>query len=68
LGSRKKQPVLHPTNLPFRRGPLPEADVPSCHAPAFNTTNRLADAFGFEVLSPENFEAGAKYLLKRGYR
>jgi len=35
---------------------------------AFNTTNRLADAFGFEVLSPEGFEAGAKYLLKRGYR
>lgn len=35
---------------------------------AFNTTNRLADAFGFEVLSPEGFEAGARYLLKRGYR
>ena len=35
---------------------------------AFNTTNRLADAFGFEVLSPEGFEAGAKFLLKRGYR
>jgi uncharacterized peroxidase-related enzyme len=35
---------------------------------AFNTTNRLADAFGFDVLSPEDFEAGAKYLLKRGYR
>jgi uncharacterized peroxidase-related enzyme len=35
---------------------------------AFNTTNRLADAFGFEVLSPEGFQAGAKYLLKRGYR
>jgi AhpD family alkylhydroperoxidase len=35
---------------------------------AFNTTGRLADAFGFEVLSPEGFEAGAKYLLRRGYR
>jgi uncharacterized peroxidase-related enzyme len=35
---------------------------------AFNLTNRLADAFGFEVLSPEGFQAGAKYLLKRGYR
>jgi uncharacterized peroxidase-related enzyme len=35
---------------------------------AFNTTGRLADAFGFEVLSPEGFEAGAKFLLKRGYR
>jgi AhpD family alkylhydroperoxidase len=35
---------------------------------AFNTTGRLADAFGFQVLSPEAFEAGAKILLKRGYR
>ena len=35
---------------------------------AFSTTDRLADAFGFEVLSPEGFEAGARYLLKRGYR
>jgi uncharacterized peroxidase-related enzyme len=35
---------------------------------AFNTTGRLADAFGFEILSPEGFEAGAKYLLKRGYQ
>jgi AhpD family alkylhydroperoxidase len=35
---------------------------------AFNTTGRLADAFGFEVLSQEGFEAGAKYLLRRGYR
>jgi uncharacterized peroxidase-related enzyme len=35
---------------------------------AFNTTNRLADAFGFEPLSPEGDEAGAKYLLERGYR
>jgi hypothetical protein len=35
---------------------------------AFNTTDRLTDAFGFEVLSPEGFEAGAKYLLKRGYQ
>ena len=35
---------------------------------AFNATDRLADAFVFEVLSPAGFEAGAKYLLKRGYR
>ena len=35
---------------------------------AFNVTNRLADAFGFQVLSPEGFDAGAKYLLRRGYR
>jgi uncharacterized peroxidase-related enzyme len=35
---------------------------------AFNITDRLADAFGFELLSPEGFEAGARYLLKRGYR
>ncbi|WP_433561894.1 carboxymuconolactone decarboxylase family protein [Nocardia sp. CA-151230] len=35
---------------------------------AFNTTNRLADAFAFELLTPAAFEAGAKFLLKRGYR
>jgi uncharacterized peroxidase-related enzyme len=35
---------------------------------AFNTTDRLADAFGFEVLSPAGFDSGARYLLKRGYR
>jgi uncharacterized peroxidase-related enzyme len=35
---------------------------------AFNVTNRLANAFGFEVLSHEGFEAGARYLLRRGYR
>lgn len=34
---------------------------------AFNTTNRLADAFGFFVPSPAAFDAGARYLLKRGY-
>lgn len=35
---------------------------------AFNITNRLADAFGFFVPAPDAFEAGAKYLLKRGYQ
>ncbi len=35
---------------------------------AFNITNRLADAFGFFVPSPDAFQAGAKYLLKRGYQ
>ena len=35
---------------------------------AFNTTNRLADAFGFSIPSSEAFEAGAKHLLKRGYQ
>jgi uncharacterized peroxidase-related enzyme len=35
---------------------------------AFSVTNRLADAFGFELLSPAAFETGARYLLKRGYR
>jgi AhpD family alkylhydroperoxidase len=34
---------------------------------AFNTTDRLANGFGFDMLSQEGFEAGAKYLLKRGY-
>jgi uncharacterized peroxidase-related enzyme len=35
---------------------------------AFNTTNRLADAFGFSLLGPKEFESGARFLLKRGYR
>jgi hypothetical protein len=35
---------------------------------AFNTTNRLADAFGFFVPGPKGFESGAKYLLARGYK
>jgi uncharacterized peroxidase-related enzyme len=35
---------------------------------AFNTINRLAEAFGFIVPGPEAFEAGARYLLARGYR
>lgn len=35
---------------------------------AFDTTNHLADAFGFELLSPEGYQAGAGFLLKRGYK
>jgi AhpD family alkylhydroperoxidase len=34
----------------------------------FNVTDRLANAFAFAQLDPEGFEAGAKYLLRRGYR
>jgi uncharacterized peroxidase-related enzyme len=35
---------------------------------AFDATNRLADAFEFDIPGPKAFEAGAKYLLARGYR
>ncbi len=35
---------------------------------AFNTTDRLADAFGFFVPGHKGFEAGAKFLLQRGYQ
>jgi uncharacterized peroxidase-related enzyme len=35
---------------------------------AFNTMSRLADAFGFFLPGRKAFEAGAKYLLARGYR
>lgn len=35
---------------------------------AFDATNRLADAFGFAVPSPEAFDTGARFLLRRGYR
>ncbi|HEX4165717.1 MAG TPA: carboxymuconolactone decarboxylase family protein [Bryobacteraceae bacterium] len=34
----------------------------------FNTTARLANAFGFALPSRDAFDAGAKYLLARGYR
>lgn len=35
---------------------------------AFNITVRLSNAFGFSVPAREAFDAGAKYLLARGYR
>jgi alkylhydroperoxidase family enzyme len=35
---------------------------------AFNTTARLANAFDFETASPAAMVAGAKHLLRRGYR
>jgi len=35
---------------------------------SFNVIGRLADAFAFFVPGAEAFEAGAKYLLSRGYR
>ena len=35
---------------------------------AFNITDRLANAFGFDVASPEAMKSGARFLLKRGYR
>ena len=35
---------------------------------SFNVIGRLADAFAFSVPAPAAFEAGAKYLLARGYR
>jgi alkylhydroperoxidase family enzyme len=34
----------------------------------FNVITRLADAFQFEVGPDAAFDAGAKHLLKRGYR
>lgn len=35
---------------------------------AFNVTARLADAFGFAIPGTAAMDAGAKYLLARGYR
>jgi AhpD family alkylhydroperoxidase len=34
----------------------------------FNTVDRLSRTFGWFVAGPEAFQAGAKFLLKRGYR
>jgi alkylhydroperoxidase family enzyme len=33
----------------------------------FNITDRLANAFDFEVAGPAAMEAGARHLVKRGY-
>lgn len=35
---------------------------------AFDITDRLANAFDFTLAGPDAMNAGAKYLLKRGYR
>ena len=35
---------------------------------AFNVTARLANAFDFTVAEPAAMDAGAKHLLRRGYR
>jgi uncharacterized peroxidase-related enzyme len=35
---------------------------------AFNIADRLANAFDFSVASPAAMNAGARYLLRRGYR
>ena len=35
---------------------------------AFNTVDRLSRTFGFVVASSKAFEAGARFLLARGYR
>jgi hypothetical protein len=34
----------------------------------FDTVDRLSRTFGFFVSSPAAFEAGARFLLARGYR
>jgi hypothetical protein len=34
---------------------------------SFNVIGRLADAVGFSVPGPKAFEAGANYVLARGY-
>lgn len=35
---------------------------------AFDITDRLSNAFGFTVVDQQAMDAGAKHLLKRGYR
>jgi hypothetical protein len=35
---------------------------------AFDVTARLANAFDFDVATPAAMAAGAKHLLRRGYR
>lgn len=33
----------------------------------FNIYDRLADALGWEISTPEEFQAAGRFLLKRGY-
>jgi hypothetical protein len=35
---------------------------------AFDITARLANAFDFAIATPAAMDAGARHLLKRGYR
>ena len=35
---------------------------------AFDITARLANAFDFDMATPDAMNAGARHLLKRGYR
>jgi len=51
-------PVVRPRATAIDRANHRELTVP----------HMLADAFEFVVPGPEAFEAGAKYLLARGYR
>jgi hypothetical protein len=34
----------------------------------FNITDRLADTFDFDAAQPAAMDAGARHLMKRGYR
>lgn len=46
-----------------------DAIVDAIHVTAlFNIYDRLADTLDFDIPGPESFAAGAKMLLRRGYR
>jgi alkylhydroperoxidase family enzyme len=44
-----------------------EAEEALLVAFCFNLIDRIADALGFVVVTPERFDRGADHLLKRGY-
>lgn len=68
--------TLHPETLsrehlaPLRQQGLDDAAIEEATAvaAAFAVINRVADGLGFELSSPEGFEASARMLLTRGYR
>ena len=39
-----------------------------CRVVVFGLSPIVSNAFAFDVLDRDGFEAGAKYLLKRGYQ
>ena len=52
---------------PLPKGTLQQIEDALAVCAAFNITDRLADAFSFQLLDRKGYDAGAKYLLKRGY-
>jgi alkylhydroperoxidase family enzyme len=64
----KGTPTVEDVRAVYARGVTRDMLVRAVHvAVAFSMIVRLADAFAFEVGTPEDFDAAARSLMKRGY-